>query len=248
VFGPAPAVAGITPTAGPRAGGTEVTISGSNFTGVSAVHFGAGDAPSFKVLSPETIVATTPAGEGLVDVTATSAYGTSLGGVHFRYLGASRVGGGGGAGAGGAGATGSSSSTTTLGGVGVLGFGASGGGCRVALLSRTITVLSHNRAAFRLRVSGAGRCAGKLRLRVTRRIAHKRTQLKTIGTAVFSIPASHSAVVRLKLNAAGRKMLRRNHWRLAANLLLVRQSPTPALAQTARVRLSRPTKHRSSHA
>jgi hypothetical protein len=112
----------------------------------------------------------------------------------------------------------------------------------VALLSRKITVRSHGRAAFRLRVTGAGRCAGTLRLRVTRRISHKRLQIKTIGTAVFSISAAHSAVVTVKLNRAGLNALKRHHWRLAASLLLVRKAPTPALAQTASVRLAPPAK------
>ena len=38
---PAPTVTGLSPTAGPTAGGTSVTITGTSFTGVSAVSFGA---------------------------------------------------------------------------------------------------------------------------------------------------------------------------------------------------------------
>jgi hypothetical protein len=211
------------------------------------VHFGAVDAPSFKVLSPEKLVATTPAGEGTVDVTATSPVGTSLAGLHFRYLGESRLGGGtGGTGGTAAGAGGSSS--LPAGGAGVLGVSLTGPArCRVALSSRNVSVLTHGRAVVKLRVTGAGRCAGKLRLRVTRRLAHHKLRVKTIGTAVFSIPAGHSAVVRLKLNAAGRGLLRTHHWRLSASLLLVRQSPTPALSQTAKVSLFRPKKHTAKH-
>jgi hypothetical protein len=240
VFGPAPAVAAVTPSQGPRAGGTEVTISGSNFSGATAVRFGASDALRFTVVSSETITAMTPPGEGSVDVTVSSQYGTSLAGVKFKYLGTT----GGGGATGSAGAAGGSS-TITVGG-GVLGF-TSGSACRVALVSRKITVRSHARAAFRLRVSGAGRCAGKLRVRVTRRVSHKRLQVMTIGTAKFSIPAGRSAVINVKLNRAGLKALRRHHWRLGASLLLVRQSPTPASAQTASIRLSLPTR-RSTHA
>jgi hypothetical protein len=246
LFGSGPAVLDLTPTSGPHNGGTEVTITGSNLSGVTAVHFGAADASSFKVLSRETLVATTPAGEGTVDVTVTSPYGTSLPGVHFRYLGASRIGGGGSGGAGGIGSIGSSSPPAA--GSGVLGVSVSSAStCRVALSSRKISVLAHARAAFKLRVTGAGRCAGKLRLRVRRPIAHRRTRVKTIGTAVFSIPAGHGAVVAMKLNAAGRTLLRSHHWRLSASLLLVRQSPAPALAQTAGVRLARPAKHSAKH-
>jgi hypothetical protein len=243
VFGLAPAVAAVTPNQGPRAGGTEVTISGSNFSGVTAVRFGSTDASHFTVVSPETITATTPPGEGAVDVTVSSSFGTSLPGVKFKYLG-------GRAGVGGGSSPGSSTTSTTATG-GVLGFGVAGAGggtgdCRVSLLSRKAPVRSHGRVEFRLRVTGAGRCAGKLRLRVSQRLSAKKRRLKTIGTARFTIAAGHSLLVRVKLNRAGLRALRRHHWRLQASLLLVRQSPTPALAQTASVRLAL-AKKRTAH-
>jgi IPT/TIG domain-containing protein/FG-GAP repeat protein len=242
VFGPAPAVAAVAPSQGPRAGGTEVTISGSNFTGATAVRFGAADAVSFTVVSPQTIVAVTPPGEGLVDVTVASQYGTSLPGVKFKYV----AGQGGGSGPGGGAPPGGppGSATIAVGTGGVLAFtaSASAGACHVALVSRNVLVVAHSRVAFRLRVTGTGRCAGKLRLGVIRRLAAKRLQLKTIGTARFAIAAGHSALVKVKLNRAGVNMLRRHRWRLSASLLLVRQSPKPVLAQKARVRLGQAKK------
>jgi hypothetical protein len=79
-----PTVTGISPTAGPIAGGTSVTISGTGFYGwgsssvVTAVKFGSTAVTSFKVTSATTITVTTPASSaGPVDVTVTTPSGTS---------------------------------------------------------------------------------------------------------------------------------------------------------------------------
>jgi hypothetical protein len=74
---PAPTVSAISPTTGPAAGGTSVTITGTNFTGASAVKFGATAATSFTVTDDSHISATAPAGTGTVDVTVTTVGGTS---------------------------------------------------------------------------------------------------------------------------------------------------------------------------
>ena len=66
-----PAVTAIAPNGGPAAGGTAVTITGSNFTDATAVHFGANFAPSFTVNSAGSIATIAPAGSGTVDVTVT---------------------------------------------------------------------------------------------------------------------------------------------------------------------------------
>jgi hypothetical protein len=75
-FVAAPAVTGIAPAGGPPAGGDTVTINGSGFAGASAVTFGAVSA-SYTVVSDSSITATTPPGTGAVDVTVTTAAGTS---------------------------------------------------------------------------------------------------------------------------------------------------------------------------
>ena len=68
----------LAPKAGPAAGGTSVTITGTGFTGASAVHFGATAATSFTVNSGTSITAIAPAGtSGSVDVTVTGPGGTS---------------------------------------------------------------------------------------------------------------------------------------------------------------------------
>jgi alpha-tubulin suppressor-like RCC1 family protein len=86
-FGEAgPMVTGVSPNEGKMAGGDTVTITGVNFGSASAVHFGAASA-TFKVESSNTITATSPAGTGTVDVTVTTAAGTSPAKAadHFTY-------------------------------------------------------------------------------------------------------------------------------------------------------------------
>ncbi len=75
----APSITGISPTRGPALGGTTVTISGVNFSGVTAVDFGSTPATSFAFKSDGQITATSPAGTGTVQVTVTTPSGTSNG-------------------------------------------------------------------------------------------------------------------------------------------------------------------------
>jgi hypothetical protein len=66
----APSVASISPSNGPAAGGTQVTINGSGFAAGQTVKFGSVAATSVTVNSSTQIVARTPAGApGAVDVT-----------------------------------------------------------------------------------------------------------------------------------------------------------------------------------
>ncbi|WP_152647859.1 IPT/TIG domain-containing protein, partial [Rhodopseudomonas palustris] len=75
---PAPSVTGIDPGSGPTTGGTRVTISGSEFIGVTAVKFGASNATAFTVGNDTQITAISAAGAlGSVHVTVTTASGTS---------------------------------------------------------------------------------------------------------------------------------------------------------------------------
>jgi large repetitive protein len=73
----APTVTGLSPTTGPAAGGTFVTITGSGFTGAKAVDFGTTAATSVTVVSATTITAESPAGTGTVNVTVITQGGTS---------------------------------------------------------------------------------------------------------------------------------------------------------------------------
>jgi len=58
-----PTVTSVSPTSGPTAGGTSVTVGGSGFTGATAVHFGANAATNVVGDGAGTsLTATTPAG------------------------------------------------------------------------------------------------------------------------------------------------------------------------------------------
>ena len=82
---PVPVVSGVSPSAGPAAGGTSLTITGSGFSRATSVDFGAGDPASFSVLSDTEIVATSPAGSGTVDITVISPGGTSSTGLADQF-------------------------------------------------------------------------------------------------------------------------------------------------------------------
>ncbi len=75
----APTVTSVSPSSGPAAGATTVTVTGTGFTGATAVDFGATPAASFTVNSDTSITATSPAatGAGPVDVAVTTPAGTS---------------------------------------------------------------------------------------------------------------------------------------------------------------------------
>ncbi|MBT0771396.1 IPT/TIG domain-containing protein [Kineosporia sp. J2-2] len=73
----APTVTGLTPSTGPPAGGTTVTIAGTNFVAGSTVRFGSASATNVTVNSPTSITADAPAGTGSQFVTVTNSGGTS---------------------------------------------------------------------------------------------------------------------------------------------------------------------------
>jgi alpha-tubulin suppressor-like RCC1 family protein len=77
-FGPPPTVTKVEPKKGPASGGTTVIISGTDLAGATAVKFGSISASSFTVNSATSITAVSPAEPtGIVDVTVTTAWGTS---------------------------------------------------------------------------------------------------------------------------------------------------------------------------
>lgn len=85
----APTVTGISPTGGPTAGGTSVTITGTNFTGAIGVTIGGAAATGVTVVNATTITAATPAGTaGAKDVAVTTAGGTGTGTGLFTYVAA----------------------------------------------------------------------------------------------------------------------------------------------------------------
>ena len=75
-----PTVTNVNPNNGPSAGGTAVTITGTNFTSASlAVQFGGVSATIFAYISATSVTATSPADPsgGLVDVIVTNSFGSS---------------------------------------------------------------------------------------------------------------------------------------------------------------------------
>jgi hypothetical protein len=82
---PIPIVTEATPSAGPEAGRTHVTITGVNFAEATAVHFGSAAAVSFEVTSPTSITAVSPPGFGAQRVTVSDPGGTGVSFYPFRY-------------------------------------------------------------------------------------------------------------------------------------------------------------------
>lgn len=77
-YGSAPTITSISPTNGPTAGGTTVTITGTGFTGATAVMFGSVAATSFTVVSDTQITAVSPAeANGVVQISVTTPLGTT---------------------------------------------------------------------------------------------------------------------------------------------------------------------------
>ncbi len=73
----APTVTGVIPTSGPTAGGTSVTVSGTNLSGATSVNFGSSSG-AITTDSATSIAATAPpGGAGAVDITVTTAGGIS---------------------------------------------------------------------------------------------------------------------------------------------------------------------------
>ena len=70
-----PTVLGLSPTSGPTGGGTLVTITGIGFTDATTVKFGATTLSTFLDEGDTTILAESPPGTGVVDVTVTSPLG-----------------------------------------------------------------------------------------------------------------------------------------------------------------------------
>lgn len=84
---PAPTVVSLGTTSGPTAGGTTVTITGTDFEGATAVHFGGAAATGFTVDSESQVTAVAPpASAGPVTVTVTTIAGTAGSVQAFTYV------------------------------------------------------------------------------------------------------------------------------------------------------------------
>ena len=73
-----PTVTAVSPAGGPTAGGTRVTVTGTKFTGATAVRFGTMAGTALTVNSSTKITLRSPAhAAGVVDVTVTTPGGTT---------------------------------------------------------------------------------------------------------------------------------------------------------------------------
>jgi photosystem II stability/assembly factor-like uncharacterized protein len=86
-YGPPPTVSGVAPSTGSTLGGTSVTITGTNFTGATAVTFAGTPATSVSVVNATTITAVAPAGlAGTASVLVTTPYGISTANTFYTYV------------------------------------------------------------------------------------------------------------------------------------------------------------------
>jgi hypothetical protein len=247
VVGNGPTITSLSPSSGPTAGGTEVTIEGQHFAGVTAVDFGSSEA-TIEAASEDAIVVLSPPGAGAVSITVTTPLGTSVPFEKFTYVAPTTETGGKRK----ENKSGSESSSSgndqgsNQAGSGeldqasgqVLAAGPIVHACGATLLSKKILVEGRKLALFRLLGTGVGTCHGMLKLKVRVKVSAKRSVLRTIGTAVFSIKGGRRVVVNVKLTRAGRALLKAYHGHLSAKLLIVKSSPLPSLARIATVHLA----------
>lgn len=82
----APSITNVTPSSGSSAGGSTVTILGTNLVGSTSVTFGGTPATSFSLVSPNSLSAIAPAGTvGTVDVVVTTPLGSATRANAFTY-------------------------------------------------------------------------------------------------------------------------------------------------------------------
>jgi formylglycine-generating enzyme required for sulfatase activity len=85
-YGLGPSISSVSPNVGPTAGGTAITITGTNLTGTSSVTVGGNPATSVSVVSATTVTAVTPAGTaGAANVSLTTPYGSTTANGAFTY-------------------------------------------------------------------------------------------------------------------------------------------------------------------
>jgi len=88
----APTVTGISPVAGPIAAGSPVTMTGTNFTGATAVTIGGAAATGITVVNSTTITASAPAGSlGTANVVVTAPGGSGTLSAGYLYEAAPTV-------------------------------------------------------------------------------------------------------------------------------------------------------------
>jgi len=87
VFIPDPTISALSASSGPLSGGTNITITGTNFSGVTSVTFGGVPATNVQLVNSTTITATTPAGSaGVTSVIVTTTSGSNAANSLYTYI------------------------------------------------------------------------------------------------------------------------------------------------------------------
>ncbi len=100
------------------------------------------------------------------------------------------------------------------------------------LLAPSSLKVRAGRVGMRIRCSGAGRCAGTVRLLITRAV-RGRTTRQTIARGRLDVAAGGTQTVRLRLTAAGRRLVRRK-----ARTRVTLELPAPAGAKPTTTRMT----------
>jgi IPT/TIG domain/FG-GAP repeat len=241
---PAPIVEGIEPRKGPAAGGTAVKISGQSLGRATAISFGETPAASIERISATEVAAVSPPGTGKVDVTVSTASGTSEKSSKDTFVYE-------------AGDPASPNKTTTTttttttqrpsGGV-AGSISSSGAACSVSVRKKRLAVTRYRTVALRLTRTGTGSCRGKLAISYRVKAKGRGYALRTIGTASFSIAAGQSKVVNVKLTKSGQAWFRAHRGKANASVAIARVVPAPITAHAASVRLSLKKAAKRAHA
>ena len=111
----------------------------------------------------------------------------------------------------------------------------------VSLAGTAITVQGGRTSLVKLECLGSARCLGKLTLsaKIAPKVKVKRKPARTvrIGTVSFLIPGDETKTVKLTINAAGRALLKADHGRLSASLVILELTPSPESTETKTVQL-----------
>ncbi len=108
----------------------------------------------------------------------------------------------------------------------------------VLLAGTRIVTTAGGEAAVELTCTGTGTCSGKLTLAAKSRSKKgRKAKMETIGTAVFSIAPGKTAAIDVKLNAAGRALLKADRGRFSASLALLELAPGPQGTKNETVRI-----------
>jgi streptogramin lyase len=107
---------------------------------------------------------------------------------------------------------------------------------KLALADNGIAVQSNGNAAIALTCLEAFRCGGRVTLTAMQSPKNRRKHLQQIATTAFSIPTG-STRLKVRINRAGRTLLRARDGRLRASLALRKTLPGPKTVEHKRVHL-----------